>query len=1316
MSKRRHEANQSSAKRNRTQPELLEYDFAEDDEILEEANVNTIDNKKDCYDVGVIGEDILEDEQSFIRNIPDCHKSNEHIPGENFKLVSHLDESYIFLSRNYDIKVDVLKKHFPNGHTLAIDLASSYFIPLAIDLDHEKCFKNHTCPVQMNYQIQFAKEIYLAIREYLKIPVSSADDSADCFQHDCLLAMKFDRSKNSYTCGMHLYFHRLKVSLIFYHHLLTFLALKFQTEGYTFDKTIRFLPLPLSTKKRGELYLPHDKIIGTGVVATKRSNKFFDFNYESRFHNGDFYKIATIQHKHMARNDDKWLILGEQDIEHLCIANDRNSLNTTGKIPPMLQRFQCRDVQSNIPNLLEYFRAINSAAIGIKTTIDETQHFSAEVINHIRQLGAVIADTMSIDCSDPGFRHIYHLMLCPNNSCGNAEYIIFALIKYLIAKVNHLTTSNCKAIIRKYIEHTRSDNVSADKVILFMMQRIEQIDSDNESMEVHGDYVSIFRYLTMMEYFGRDEGDCDHNIMLKSVVKKELVRNSTEEQINMVLERVIFPFLFPCINTSKCGSTFLLFDLIKFHSINLNSTRSNQGQYDILLKHLMFQHLIMALSNTLKDMDRKIICQLIVSAWTNYRQTIRSYDCVDFAKYRYCINTNFGYFSNITGMYMTKTPFYFFESGQMKSFATTPPVMNHTNCNLKANLSLIDRYDGCGKIIDVLFAGQHELLYYCCILPGLISLKDQIGLNYLYLEEIFSIIVQTSTDESVLNAHFKSLLYRYPLDLDAIITLAKMFQLIEERDKHVLHINETALYEIHSTRQNLKESIISAKRNPIFLVDFKQSSEVIISEILGNYALDIGKRHFFLAYIYSILVVNIRVRHDYFVVQILEVKQNSLTNYDGISINDFEKDFSPDENFIVGDRYDPKFYSVKNDYNLKRGLYLFYGYHVPSNISQTIATFLTMFRYNTDVIREFFQLHSLMYQPFNDCRKLIMYRGTTGSGKTITTNILSDMNKPSEFSIPTKISTSNGEGHSSVSILAQTSYFVVVREAHKLDAAMIKTYTGNDPIYQRKMYEELRKIVPISFIVLNCNDYPEVRACNAIRNRIEIFKFEQSFKDSSTISSEEQNELLLFCKNLAVSKILNITALSEGLSNILYCTFTKYRNEQGCIIPHVRNAKSTSEKINFMKFNNEMYKILDELNIAEGIGNSITSVKLLRDFRQFERGGEGAKNKTLTTTWKKFIAEFNETFASNAVRDQKGAIKSYSGVGNISPDNLFSDVFEIHHDPDSTIKMDELCEMIMSVTGNDGPKTRYIFDLFILKYSNFISDSETLKGLSIKII
>lgn len=1258
------------------------------DDVIIEIPVNYENNQINeiptIFDPEIVAQ-IIQDETIFFEKLEQLDMLNVVADENGFSIVSSIQTKKYFLKPEYELSLTTLHEYFPDGHSLAIDMSSNYFVPLMIDMDHEHCGKRHTCEIIMTTQSTVVKDVFIECMKYLKIYKTSNDYNVK----NCLKDMSVFQKQ----CGLHIYINA-KVSIIVYELLLDYLnSTLFEKYGYVFDK-VQLMPLPYTIKKKEKLYLPmggHDQF----QIILNSDMKLFDVEMQTSYVLcKDLYCIGTVKQEYIA-NDDEWFELDESNsIEFLYT---KNEIQTVMEIPNCIVRFQSCHIDSKIHNLIVYLENKSCNQLDINCTYKFDENIEIKLI----KLSSIIQNTVKhYSHQKDSFVCIYRLMMGPEYSCGYVIYIIFALISYLYTKSDS-TIEQSMDIVEKFIMHTSSANKNCDELIKFTWENIKKSNSTNECLELFSDYITIFRYISRMEYFNRTMND-DHKSLMNKCLEREFDPQCSSRVIELKLEKLILPFLYPSIKPAKSSDKFMLFDLDKFYELDMM-------EYDLFVKKPIFSNLIDKLLSVTQKTNVKEFNGNLKVSWSNYVTTFK-HAKIQYARYHYFINTDLGYFSNIHGMYMIKTPYLYFAENQCKSYGTLPvPIPKVINMSNTMNNQIHSTTLKLDIIMQKLFTLKFEPFQFFVLLPGLISLSELINFDVNDCNKIMHVIATGISENNItlFLKHFKSVMIRYPIESKHVIAMAFLIQELNKNSKTFGKINLDNLNQIFSVNCDIVSRVARDELVTNMMLDYRLNGCDFITSILNNYpTIKILKSSFIQSYIYILLCLHIPFPDDLFIGNLNIVEFATINETDLKIIDDIEMNLDRNFNFIVGSKYQSDDFDINSFNNMQRGMNICFAEQLPDELFSSLNTLFGMFSYNMLVVKEFLMHHSLIFQPYNDNKKFIMYRGSKNCGKSYLTNRISDMHGSSSCPVNSRVkSASGGDSASERSILMATSYLTTIKEASYIDAPTIKALTGDDSTLQRNLYSKYRCIEPISFIICITNTYPDMNADESVRDRICIFYFNQSYIDYEELRQTEYNPLLLFINQHIVKlKQSKEKAFTSGLANLFYSTFRYFRNENGSVVPQLTNSNSAREKSRFMAINNPVYHIMDLAGIERNDDYEITYNELSERVNFHLKNYN--KNRTKQYSWISFITTFNEIFDTNQVKDDPSSkiIKKYQRVG--IPIKYKNNLFQVIESIGQKITKKQILDKISLHTHLSAQQRRFQLERFTNKYKKNLCKNE----------
>lgn len=251
-----------------------------------------------------------------------------------------------------------------------------------------------------------------------------------------------------------------------------------------------------------------------------------------------------------------------------------------------------------------------------------------------------------------------------------------------------------------------------------------------------------------------------------------------------------------------------------------------------------------------------------------------------------------------------------------------------------------------------------------------------------------------------------------------------------------------------------------------------------------------------------------------------------------------------------------------------------------------------VFGWDVCTISDFLLNFSLLLQPFHNHRKFYVLKGETANGKSKFVDILRGSHGSSACVIQSKLTLNvSPESPASLAILAISSYITIIQEATELDAAVVKTSTGDDAVNLRGLFQCFTTVVPIAFMMSACNGFPNMKSDNAIRSRMVFFDMPFTYVDRPN----ETNKLMQYIDRQHPKNDIPYD-LSRGYANLFYFAFRHFRDNQCNILPLITNPTSIQLLDDFMVHTNSAYATLKEANIKfVGDTDSYMSHKEMRE-------------------------------------------------------------------------------------------------------------------------
>lgn len=345
-----------------------------------------------------------------------------------------------------------------------------------------------------------------------------------------------------------------------------------------------------------------------------------------------------------------------------------------------------------------------------------------------------------------------------------------------------------------------------------------------------------------------------------------------------------------------------------------------------------------------------------------------------------------------------------------------------------------------------------------------------------------------------------------------------------------------------------------------------------------------------------------------------------------------------------------------------------------------------MHEYRADVIRDFLQYFSLLYQPKNEHRKFLILIGSTASGKSRFTNNLQTSHGNSLVSILSKLNKADSTNAASpISLSASIAYITLVKEASKISCDLIKCHTGNDTVAMRELYSSPINVDPLAFIIGISNQLPIIdNADTAIKSRVVVFKMEHQFVDIPI-----ENNILMQYYYKQSKKTDQHPTMSKHFMNFLYLCYRYFRNEKSLIDFQLTSTRCNNLIDDFMAKNNNTFKIMKECNIIEHPYLSISHTNLINTI---------SKKLTSKHTIHEFIENLKILFPS--AQQFEGSKTVYRGIGlktsNIQY-NQHINVVVTNNKLDQIKKID-LIEILHDLSEQEINKELNIFDKLYKKH------------------
>lgn len=323
-----------------------------------------------------------------------------------------------------------------------------------------------------------------------------------------------------------------------------------------------------------------------------------------------------------------------------------------------------------------------------------------------------------------------------------------------------------------------------------------------------------------------------------------------------------------------------------------------------------------------------------------------------------------------------------------------------------------------------------------------------------------------------------------------------------------------------------------------------------------------------------------------------------------IDIDESESSMSPERNFIIGSRYDSKYFSCGTLYNIKRAFYqLLPNFNFDNITLQTLLNILEYFNYDLQVVCELLSTLTSAFHLERASELFILLIGNTQCGKSTLLNIIANIMKPSIFTQTKKLcgGAQSSDGPSMQMSHLANSQCVILNEAQDVDATIVKSLTGNDLIFSRGLYSSFDCNLPYGFILGSSNTIPRVEKYDiAFQNRLRVFSM-----INRVYSFYQKTQVPLFAiseKCIITQRGFNEKDSAIGLANLVYLFDIAFRNKNTKYCYRKQNSPISKALINEMAIQNSnlLRFLIVDLNLEVNEHRQISQRQLYVLFQQYQ--------------------------------------------------------------------------------------------------------------------
>lgn len=1058
----------------------------------------------------------------------------------------HLFKNY-FIPNSYKLTDnDLFTNFYEGGHCIAFNFTQSYNVPLFFDIDCIDCKeKNHN---KTSIVISMIKIIVEEFKNFIekKFKLISINDYG---------------IYTAGNCGFHLYFFaNMSVSLIVYNFLVDSfnqILINEKISHLKVDK-VSYMPLPYSAKSNEneiDVYTPKIKPNASSVFNVPVT--YLDFELKIKSNISHDYAIASLIHKlNFEKVDEEWDKLDE-NLLYLTV-NEEN-VRQFYELNPLIANLKYNKFKitnCKITNLNEFFKGGDFEMPKMKD-INYSHIENLEVVNDLIHLGRIIASILEYRSYDnyKNITYVFQLASTPNNSFGNAFHVIISIIKFILMKTHIYNSSE------------ESMDIQLDNYIVFLSKILRKISYEifntkldyifdvlekypsvyrTELVNIYSDPVAIFKYLT-----------------------EELWKFERQDKLSFEIPKFLKGFYF---------ETDLVERVIRF---KLFIVRDNKHFY-------VYENLVYKIFDEAKNSESMKYIENLLRLMANEKENLTHYVPLalkrikettifinnEFGKYRYFINTKFGIFNSLTGTYMSHIPYIYFLNIKQCGLLFEPKLLNIDH------KKAIDYLEGLNQmnlnklyylesLIDKLQKNEYNVLIKSVIVSGLL-ICEYSSFDTNSIMHTMKLILKTFTKTS--NYELYDPIFKHHKFSPKVITqLAYVIKCSIQ--------NSQAFEDITKLKKCWKLYVSDFSNYDNCVIDYNKSS---IDQLYKFGNKELRQEFYILSQAMLILIYHSQYK-----------ELISLINFEILP-------HTPEEEVVLkkmklGQWLDFNSCSFKKIQSVERVISEEFNID-PMDIS-LLSSLFVIFSFDIDIILDFLKLTCLIYQPFNENKKFILFIGSTNAGKTHIQNLMTKVAQPNHFGVSTVLKKAKNTGPDPTSIEMARSALTTLAEIKYIESSYIKILTGADPTTMRKCFKnDHDTITSISVVIGGANTYPQMFVDEAIRERLAPFAFYNSFiKNDRNI---EENPLIHSYHKTIPGKEIDQTINALSLSNLQYATYRFFRNANANIYAEVKNPISLKLIKDILIRNDKVYKILFKHNIDVRPGASISQDELINTVKE----------------------------------------------------------------------------------------------------------------------
>lgn len=1242
--------------------------------IMQESQVDCMHNYNTLY-----CQEIVQKQNKFIES----YSTPTSVHCKHSTCVFNCITGEVINIANEHLTLASLKEHFDGiGHALAIPMSHNYSFKVCFDFDYKNTAATATAldqstssPPQHQHQHQHQHQA-AAVVEIPNTQLSMLYGDVTR-----LLSSHFPRlgfvESNGFVMtrgrNVHIYYN-IDVSIVVYNimvNVLTNLLDETYTSVYKVDRVDK-LPLPYSAKSDRNAYVMRSPL--TTVADSQLSASSSSSLHSTSFCKPDrFYDYSWYQQKTTLSTDCKPLLdyesrpmnttatlkaINKHNRVYMVLSDmENNKIVQVAKHPTLLDAIcklkleSIRSVQSNY-QLLDYVVTLRNELrlnkrvelFSVPPSIENSQDWTRkyESIHYsLKPLNRYLAESLYFTSSDdPNNENITYLI---SALIEHEEYSVYLLIIAFMYCCNDTMSSEDSESIKNNVldyvsvhlqcennggnggggsslggggcgsfesEHSHRSNTNTTT----LMSIIENMKAYNIMNELSRSFatnyndlldyiileISIKQKSTMQEYI---------SAVIMHVFSLGVVEGGSVEAFELIIKLICFPikmdFGEDCFIYNYTNKAYEQVTQLK----QCNTVRLIQS--------------LMGIGDKMSKSEKEIACTTIIANLKNRH--------IRFNEYTHFINTNYGVFYTITGTYLPKTPFLYFNM-ERKMCSYIPGISKELT---SMNFQLTNMYEEYHKLLECYLKNQRTLFYLTRMLPGLLTMQ-------------YSIYTHQLAERAWLSAF-------YVMESDSVANERRYFYtqpLLRKFKTHTMSMARMvrAMMDVYETDMSY-----DGIRGRYVELEFSRDHELTGEPII------VANACVLLVLMGSIMTDPIDVKSDEELGGVVHVEMETLmksilegggggggsTSEDGevscaARLIDMYRDICEEDGHFknksaMWDRVWP---------------YVFGEFRPDMKHYKDLFVFLSeSFKFNENALRDFFSYTSAIYQPCRVQKHMNIYYGSPRCGKTTLLNIYTEMcNDDAIYRTSKEYKEVKSSGPSPNAIHLKTKYITIINEVSAISNNLLKTMTGDDGTNDdRTLFStKFPMLSSCTFLVAACNHLPYMSMPDeAIRDRIVIFRFDMKATDLV----KDPNYMLTYAENFTYKTQLYVSKMAPLLSNLLYVHFKYNRNEYGLVSPKCTNSVSQALLYEFMVKNNYLYNVLDMCNIrvvsssqsnvtlSTGSLPSITEDELMSHVNVKLAEYNAAYNKTVSLN--RYMKEFRMQFK----QFYNETLNKYIGIG-----------------------------------------------------------------------